>query len=75
MENDSTPIVTGIKDTPVYDPDMEIRGLAFTIPTWINTIARVEKKMDNASEKAKEQLVGNLVRLREQIGHMLEVLQ
>ena len=77
MENETTPIITGIKDTPAFDPDMEIRGLAFTIPTWINAIARVEKKMDadKASDKAKEQLTANLTRLQEQINRMLEVLQ
>ena len=35
-----TPIVTGIKEMPVYDPDMELRGLALTIPSWINAMAR-----------------------------------
>ena len=70
-------IKTGIKEMPAFDPDMEIRGLALTVPTWINAIARTEKKMDVniATAKAKEQLAANLVRLQDQIGHMLEVLR
>ena len=69
-------IITGIKEMPAFDPDMEINGLSLTIPTWINAIARTEKKMnaDIATDKAKEQLTVNLIRLREQINRMLEVL-
>ena len=75
--DDEIPIITGIKEMPAYDPDMEIKGLAFTIPTWINVIAKTEKKMNVAlaSGSAKEQLAVNLTRLKEQIDHMLEVLR
>ena len=71
------PIITGIKEMPAFDPDMEINGLALTIPTWINTIARTEKKMNVniATDKAKEQLAASLIRLQDQISRMLEVLQ
>ena len=74
---DEIPIKTGIKEMPAFDPDMEIKGLALTIPTWINAIVRTEKNMDVniATDKAKEQLTANLIRLKEQIGSLLEVLQ
>jgi len=67
---------TGIKEMPAFDPDMEIKGLTLTIPTWINAIARAERKTDMAlaTDKAKEQLAANLARLQEQISRTLEVL-
>lgn len=34
----ATPLEVGIKDMPQFDPDMEFRGLALTIPTWINKL-------------------------------------
>ena len=74
--DEEIPIITGIKEMPAFDPDMEINGLSLTISTWINVIARTEKKMnaDIATDMAKEQLAVNLIRLREQIERMLEVL-
>ena len=36
----AVPLEMGIKEMPVFDPDMEFRGLALTIPTWMNAIAR-----------------------------------
>lgn len=71
------PIKTGIKEMPAFDPDVELKGLALTIPTWINVIAKAERKIDVdlATDKAKEQLTANLMRLKEQIGSLLEVLQ
>lgn len=67
---------TGIKEMPAFDPDMEIRGLTLTIPTWINAIGRVERKtdMDMATDKAKAQLAANLMRLQEEIVKTLEVI-
>ena len=31
---------------PAFDPDMELRGLILTIPTWMNAIARAQSKTD-----------------------------
>ena len=74
---DETPLITGIKEMPAYDPDMELKGLNLTIPTWIGVIARAETKMnvELATARAKEQLTANLMRLREQVSHTLEVLK
>ena len=30
-----------VKDTPKYDPDTQVMGLAYTIPSWVNAINRV----------------------------------
>ena len=71
------PLRIGIKDMPVYDPDMELKGLALTIPTWIAAIARSESRTDMAlaSDKAKEQLVDGLLRLEGQIHSTLEAIE
>lgn len=67
---------TKIKEMPAFDPDMEIRGLALTIPTWMTVIARAEEKtdMELASEHAKRQLAGSLMRLEKQIQKTLEAI-
>ena len=73
---DTIQLKTGIKEMPAFDPDMEIKGLTLTIPTWINVIARTERKADMAivTDSAKELLAANLARLQEQIDHTLEVI-
>ena len=70
------PITVGIKDMPAFDPDMELRGLALTIPTWMNAMARAWSKTDMtlASELLKKQLAGILDQFRQQIDQMMEVL-
>ena len=72
----SIPLAVGIKEMPAFDPDMELNGLGYTIPTWINRIARAENNTDmlQATETAKGQLADMLKRLKEQIEHTLEVL-
>lgn len=71
------PLTVGIKNMPAFDPDMELRGLTFTIPTWIMSIERVEQKtnMDLATGRAKDQLAKALRELENQIIHTLEVIQ
>ena len=76
VKKEELPIFAGIKEMPVFDPDMELKGLTLTIPTWINVMSKTEKKMDAnaASEKAKENLIKNLMHLQGQIDSMLSVL-
>ena len=71
------PLTVGIKTMPAFDPDMEIKGLALTIPTWMTAIARAEKKTDMslASESAKKLLTANLLHLEEQIHQTLEAIE
>ena len=73
----AAPLEMGIKEMPVFDPDMEFRGLALTIPTWMNAIARSRAKtnIDLVSEPTKAQLAVILRRLEEQITQTLEVIE
>lgn len=73
----ATPLEVGIKDMPQFDPDMEFRGLALTIPTWINAISRSRAKtnIELVSEPTKAQLTVILHRLEEQIVQTLEVIE
>ena len=71
------PLEVGIKDMPQFDPDMEFRGLALTIPMWINAISRSRAKTNikMVSEPTKAQLAVILRRLEEQITQTLEVIE
>lgn len=73
----AAPLEVGIKDMPQFDPDMEFRGLALTIPTWMNAIARSRAKtnIEMVSEPTKAQLAMILRRLEDQITQMLEVIE
>ena len=73
----AVPLKMGIKEMPTFDPDMEFRGLALTIPTWMNAIARTRAKTDIelVSEPTKAQLAVILRRLEEQITQTLEVIE
>ena len=63
------PLSVGIKNMPAYDPDMELRILALTIPTWINSLdkAVAKTKMELVSLTTKKQLRDSLQRLEWQI--------
>lgn len=76
-EQEMVPLQVGIKDMPAYDPDMEFRGLALTIPVWMNAIARAQTKTDPkaVSDGTKLQLAGILHRLEDEITKMLEVIE
>ena len=73
----AAPLEMGIKEMPTFDPDMEFRGLALTIPTWMNAIARSRAKtnIEMVSETTKAQLAVILRRLEEQITQTLEVIE
>ena len=73
----ATPLEVGIKDMPQFNPDMEFRGLALTIPTWMNAIARTRAKtnIELVSEPTKAQLAVILRRLEDQITQTLEVIE
>lgn len=70
------PLAMGIKEMPAFDPDMELRGLVLTIPTWMNAIARAQSKTDLelASSQIKQQLADTLAQFRLQIDQLMEVL-
>ena len=68
------PLALGIKEMPVYDPDVELLGLTLTIPTWIMAIRRLESKAGKATDKAKAQLSKSLEELKNQANELLEVI-
>ncbi len=57
-KEDEVQLKTGIKEMPAYDPDREINGLLYTIPTWVAQIIMTERKaqMDLVTDKAKDNL-------------------
>ena len=69
------PLTVGVKEMPAYDPDMELRGLTLTIPTWIMAIARVRKKIDQATDHGKAQLAQSLSKLEAEIDDLLGVIE
>ena len=73
----AAPLEMAIKEMPAFDPDMEFRGLALTIPTWMNAIARSRAKtnIEMVSEPTKAQLAVILRRLEDQITQTLEVIE
>ena len=73
---EEVPLTVGIKDMPAFDPEMELRGLALTIPTWMNAMARAWSKTDITlvSDLLRQQLANILGRFRQQTDQMMEVL-
>ena len=63
---------------PAYDPDREINGLLYTIPTWVAQIFMTERKaqMDLVTDKAKNNLRTALKFLKDRVeialGHLNE---
>ena len=76
LKTEEIPLSVGIKEMPIFDPDMELRGLALTLPTWMNALerARLKTDMGRASDLMKRQLADILSRFRQQIDQMMEVL-
>lgn len=74
--SESIRLKTAIKEMPTYDPDMELRGLMLTIPSWIAAMKRAKQNTDTklATAQAKELLIDALGELEEQIYSILEVL-
>lgn len=73
----AAPLEVGIKEMPVFDPDMEFRGLMLTIPTWINAIARARGKsnIELVSVSTRNQLANTLRGLEKEITQTLEVIE
>lgn len=62
-----------VKETPKYDPNSELKSLIYTVPTWMSSIARVQKvaNMVEASPETKQTLRVQLVSM---IGVVCEFL-
>lgn len=66
-----------IKNTPDYDPDLEISSLALTIPSWINTINRTQKAVHNqdTSTDKRNKLIAQLLNLQSAISDLLSIIK
>lgn len=77
--NDRSPVMrpkpqkAQIKNMPKYDPDAEISSLAFTVPTWINSMERVKTKADLSccTEEGKNRLINTLQTLQIAVDKMI----
>ena len=66
-----------IKNTPDYDPDLEISSLALTIPSWISTINRTQKAVhnQNTSTEKRNKLIAQLLNLQSAISDLLRIVK
>lgn len=65
-----------VKDIPEYDPDAQVSGLIYTIPSWISAIERVLMggNIQLISEQAKKRLAKELYALKESVDSMVKGL-
>lgn len=77
IETNEVRLSVGIKEMPAFDPDMEVKGLTLTIPTWISSIKRAisKTKVELVSPQAKDQLIQSLLHLDEQIMQAMEAIE
>ena len=75
-EMNHIPLSIGIKEMPVFNPDMELQGLTLTMPTWMMAMERAIRRsnMTLVTEGAKGDLRFALRKLEEQIKMTLEAL-
>lgn len=76
-ENEKVVLRPEIKNMPTFDPDAEINGLSFTIPTWVSMLKRTQIHSDPGlvSLAAKERLQVELHHLEKQIHIILQVME
>lgn len=69
--------VASVKDMPAFDPDAEITGLTLTIPSWTNSLKRIQTKtnLSNVSARAKEQLRFALLELDVSIDDLFKAIK
>ena len=68
--------VPAITQMPEYDPDSEYFGLAYTIPSWTNSLTRLrENETAQASAKAKSRLCEQLFELSDEISKLINAIK
>ena len=68
-------MTVSVKDVPKYDPDGEIVGLSLTVPSWADSLKRMqEKDLSEVSMKAKQDLARNLNELKRQLDRLLHLM-
>jgi len=65
-----------VKDTPKYDPDAQITGLTYTIPSWVGAIDRVfmGDNINAVSRPARKKLIKELSSLKDATDLIMELL-
>jgi hypothetical protein len=65
-----------VKDIPKYDPDTQVMGLAYTIPSWANAINRVliSDTLNVVSKTALKKLLKEMSVLNETVEIMMKYL-
>ncbi len=72
-----TPPPGSIKEMPAYDPDAEVNSLALTVPSWHDSVKRVQRQTDftQISESARWHLIYELESLVYTIQGMVSKLK
>ena len=47
--------VVSVKDMPVYDPNSDLAGLTYTIPSWVSSINRIRDQVDMRACSTQDQ--------------------
>lgn len=70
------PVRATVKDTPKYDPDAQVTGLTYTIPSWVSAIERVfmSDNIHMVSKSARKKLVKELSSLKDSANFMMELI-
>lgn len=66
-----------IKQMPAFDPDAEIMSLAYTIPSWMDSIRRKCENTDflKTSDKAREILLYDLKGLTAMTASIIQIIE
>lgn len=66
-----------IKDTPKYDPDAQVAGLTYTIPSWVSAIDRIfmSENLREISKTARNKLTTQLSELKDIADAMRAILK
>ena len=64
-----------VKDTPAYDPDSQISGLTFTVPSWVSAIEKVimNTNFSEISAAAREKFSKEIKALKDTIEIILDI--
>jgi len=65
-----------IKDIPCYDPDAQVTGLTYTIPSWVKAIDRVHisENLNQVSRPARNKLSKELINLKSVANALIELI-
>lgn len=65
-----------IRKIPKYDPDVELAGLIFTLPSWLNSINRIyEVDLKKVSNKTKKDLYERMLQLNRATENLMRELE